>query len=242
MIVTKSHSTPILIPCLGHWLALPFGDQTVKELAKHFDVCGIPCLIIIGPDGKTVTKQGRNLINFTKKMHTLSLKRKWSCQRNKWMKRLRAFQDWCTIQGIATSSIWCLKAMEESLLYVVIVMNKGVVGLTSVWNVGTRCPKCVTTADRPFTGQQSIGSALVLMLITWMLHVCALKFKLCGFVCGFRILGLGIFWIIYISNTSSNTDLLSMVAMILGKSRSPPGYYAVRIVYCYPEGAPACCN
>ncbi|XP_050267750.1 probable nucleoredoxin 2 isoform X1 [Quercus robur] len=45
------------------WLALPFGDPTVKELAKHFDVHGIPCLIIIGPDGKTVTKQGRNLIN-----------------------------------------------------------------------------------------------------------------------------------------------------------------------------------
>ncbi|KAK7855861.1 probable nucleoredoxin 2 isoform X1 [Quercus suber] len=45
------------------WLALPFGDPTVKELAKHFDVRGIPCLIIIGPDGKTVTKQGRNLIN-----------------------------------------------------------------------------------------------------------------------------------------------------------------------------------
>ena len=45
------------------WLALPFGDPTVKELAKHFDVRGIPCLIVTGPDGKTVTKQGRNLIN-----------------------------------------------------------------------------------------------------------------------------------------------------------------------------------
>ncbi|XWS20910.1 hypothetical protein CRYUN_Cryun30bG0009900 [Craigia yunnanensis] len=45
------------------WLALPFGDPTVRSLAKYFDVQGIPCLIIIGPDGKTVTKQGRNLIN-----------------------------------------------------------------------------------------------------------------------------------------------------------------------------------
>lgn len=45
------------------WLALPFGDPTVKDLAKHFDVHGIPCLIILGPDGKTVTRQGRNLIN-----------------------------------------------------------------------------------------------------------------------------------------------------------------------------------
>lgn len=45
------------------WLALPFGDSTIKELAKYFDVQGIPCLVIIGPDGKTVNKQGRNLIN-----------------------------------------------------------------------------------------------------------------------------------------------------------------------------------
>ncbi|KAK8646401.1 hypothetical protein V6N13_120190 [Hibiscus sabdariffa] len=45
------------------WLALPFGDPTVRSLAKYFDVQWIPCLIIIGPNGKTVTKQGRNLIN-----------------------------------------------------------------------------------------------------------------------------------------------------------------------------------
>ncbi|KAE8654062.1 DC1 domain-containing protein isoform 3 [Hibiscus syriacus] len=45
------------------WLALPFGEPTIRNLAKYFDVQGIPCLIIIGPDGKTVTKQGRNLIN-----------------------------------------------------------------------------------------------------------------------------------------------------------------------------------
>ncbi|MBA0550416.1 hypothetical protein Golob_021365, partial [Gossypium lobatum] len=45
------------------WLALPFGDPIIRTLAKYFDVQGIPCLIIIGPDGKTVTKQGRNLIN-----------------------------------------------------------------------------------------------------------------------------------------------------------------------------------
>ncbi|KAF2324729.1 hypothetical protein GH714_016527 [Hevea brasiliensis] len=45
------------------WLALPFGDPTIKTLAKHFDVQGIPCLIILGPDGKTITKHGRNLIN-----------------------------------------------------------------------------------------------------------------------------------------------------------------------------------
>lgn len=45
------------------WLAVPYGDSTIKDLVKHFDVRGIPSLVILGPDGKTVTKQGRNLIN-----------------------------------------------------------------------------------------------------------------------------------------------------------------------------------
>ncbi|KAB5557719.1 hypothetical protein DKX38_008628 [Salix brachista] len=45
------------------WLALPFGDPAIKTLAKYFDVKGIPCLVILGPDGKTVSKHGRNLIN-----------------------------------------------------------------------------------------------------------------------------------------------------------------------------------
>ncbi|GKC94494.1 probable nucleoredoxin 2 [Tanacetum coccineum] len=45
------------------WLALPFGDSTSKKLTKYFDIRGIPTLIILGPDGKTVTKNGRSLIN-----------------------------------------------------------------------------------------------------------------------------------------------------------------------------------
>ncbi|KAF2297993.1 hypothetical protein GH714_006875 [Hevea brasiliensis] len=45
------------------WLALPFGDPAIKSLTKHFDGQGIPCLITLGPDGKTITKHGRSLIN-----------------------------------------------------------------------------------------------------------------------------------------------------------------------------------
>lgn len=45
------------------WLALPFGDSTSKDLTKYFDIRDIPTLIILGPDGKTVTKNGRSLIN-----------------------------------------------------------------------------------------------------------------------------------------------------------------------------------
>lgn len=45
------------------WLALPFGDPTIKNLTKYFDIRGIPSLIILGHDGKTVTKHGRSLVN-----------------------------------------------------------------------------------------------------------------------------------------------------------------------------------
>lgn len=45
------------------WLALPYNDETIKALLRYFNVQGIPSLVIIGPDGKTVSKEGRNLIN-----------------------------------------------------------------------------------------------------------------------------------------------------------------------------------
>ncbi|XP_073290004.1 probable nucleoredoxin 2 isoform X1 [Primulina huaijiensis] len=49
--------------CTMPWLALPFSDPTIKNLIKYFDVQSIPSLVILSPDGKTVTKEGRNLIN-----------------------------------------------------------------------------------------------------------------------------------------------------------------------------------
>ncbi|XP_072952187.1 probable nucleoredoxin 2 [Typha angustifolia] len=50
------------------WLALPYDDESSKALARYFNVQEIPTLIIIGPDGKTVTKEGRNLINLHSEM------------------------------------------------------------------------------------------------------------------------------------------------------------------------------
>ncbi|XP_031476871.1 probable nucleoredoxin 2 isoform X3 [Nymphaea colorata] len=45
------------------WLAVPFNDEKTRSLVRYFDVRRIPCLIIIGPDGKSVTGEGRSLIN-----------------------------------------------------------------------------------------------------------------------------------------------------------------------------------
>jgi len=45
------------------WLALPFGDKTRKDLLRHFRVRGIPTLIVVGPDGKTVTSNARSAVS-----------------------------------------------------------------------------------------------------------------------------------------------------------------------------------
>ncbi|KAK4357535.1 hypothetical protein RND71_023145 [Anisodus tanguticus] len=44
------------------WLALPFGDGRKASLSHLFKVQGIPTLVAIGPSGKTVTTEARNLI------------------------------------------------------------------------------------------------------------------------------------------------------------------------------------
>ncbi|URE23147.1 AhpC/TSA family [Musa troglodytarum] len=50
------------------WFALPYDEESSKALARYFDIQEIPMLVIIGPDGKTVTKEGRNLINLHMEM------------------------------------------------------------------------------------------------------------------------------------------------------------------------------
>jgi nucleoredoxin len=41
------------------WLAVKFGTKDIKELKGRYELKGIPTLIIVGPDGKTITKDGR---------------------------------------------------------------------------------------------------------------------------------------------------------------------------------------
>lgn len=44
------------------WLAIPFGDQRTAYLSRLFKVFGILKLVAIGPDGKTITTEARELI------------------------------------------------------------------------------------------------------------------------------------------------------------------------------------
>jgi len=45
------------------WVALPFEKRDVKEaLSKKYKVQGIPSLVVLGPDGKTITTEGRKAV------------------------------------------------------------------------------------------------------------------------------------------------------------------------------------
>lgn len=44
------------------WLALPFGDARKASLSRKFKVSGIPMLVAIGPSGRTITKEARDMI------------------------------------------------------------------------------------------------------------------------------------------------------------------------------------
>jgi nucleoredoxin len=44
------------------WLALPFGDERKKFLSRKFKILGIPAAVAIGPSGRTVNKEARQLL------------------------------------------------------------------------------------------------------------------------------------------------------------------------------------
>ncbi|KAF8408256.1 hypothetical protein HHK36_007405 [Tetracentron sinense] len=44
------------------WLAIPFGDERKKFLSRMFKVQGIPSVVAIGPTGRTITKDARELL------------------------------------------------------------------------------------------------------------------------------------------------------------------------------------
>lgn len=36
------------------WLSLPFKDNSCEKLVRYFELSGLPTLVILGPDGKTL--------------------------------------------------------------------------------------------------------------------------------------------------------------------------------------------
>ncbi|KAA8528207.1 hypothetical protein F0562_035542 [Nyssa sinensis] len=45
------------------WLAIPYEDRTRQDLCRIFGIKGIPALVILGPDGKTISTNGRAMIS-----------------------------------------------------------------------------------------------------------------------------------------------------------------------------------
>ncbi|XVF10367.1 hypothetical protein REPUB_Repub07fG0176600 [Reevesia pubescens] len=44
------------------WLALPFEDRTRQDLCRIFNIKAIPALVLIGPDGKPISTNGKSII------------------------------------------------------------------------------------------------------------------------------------------------------------------------------------
>jgi nucleoredoxin len=45
------------------WLAIPYKDRTRQDLCRIFNIKGIPALVIIGPNGKTIRTNGKAMIS-----------------------------------------------------------------------------------------------------------------------------------------------------------------------------------
>ncbi|GAV63650.1 C1_3 domain-containing protein/Thioredoxin_8 domain-containing protein [Cephalotus follicularis] len=45
------------------WLAIPYEDKTRQDLCRIFNIKGIPTFILIGPDGKTISTNGKSMIS-----------------------------------------------------------------------------------------------------------------------------------------------------------------------------------
>lgn len=45
------------------WLAIPYEDRTRQDLCRIFNIKGIPALVMIGEDGKTISTDGKGMIS-----------------------------------------------------------------------------------------------------------------------------------------------------------------------------------
>jgi nucleoredoxin len=49
--------------CTMPWLALPFDEKLYEALSSHFEVEGIPTLVLLSPEGKVITTKGRAAVS-----------------------------------------------------------------------------------------------------------------------------------------------------------------------------------
>jgi nucleoredoxin len=45
------------------WLAVPFDEKRYEALSSHFEVEGIPTLVLLSPEGKVITTKGRAAVS-----------------------------------------------------------------------------------------------------------------------------------------------------------------------------------
>lgn len=45
------------------WLAIPYQDKTRQDLCRIFDIKEIPALVLIGPDGKAISTNGKAMVS-----------------------------------------------------------------------------------------------------------------------------------------------------------------------------------
>ena len=58
------------------WLAVKFDTKGITDLKKRYAIRGIPSLIIVGPDGKTITTNGRGDVTSNPKKAIAAWKKK----------------------------------------------------------------------------------------------------------------------------------------------------------------------
>ena len=58
------------------WVTVEHNSAAANKLKKNFKVSGIPTLVIVGPDGKTITTDGRGAVSRNPKGAIASWKKK----------------------------------------------------------------------------------------------------------------------------------------------------------------------
>ncbi|KAK8961852.1 putative nucleoredoxin 2 [Platanthera guangdongensis] len=127
--------------CYGEmpWIALPYDVEYTKLLSRYFHIPGIPALIIIGPDGKTVTSEGRNLINLHKEMAYPFTEEQLKLVQAKADEEAKGYpRSLHHAGGIHTRSAWFPQTLAAGRTSAASVRSRGWAGRTNASRAATR--------------------------------------------------------------------------------------------------------